>query len=89
MRVNTHACPQQQATFIFTTQEADHAARMWFAQRVPAMTLADWRDHRLSQHLAGLHVEDWQERTSRTKEWNHAFAASIAAEIVLGGARHG
>jgi hypothetical protein len=53
------------------------------------MTLADWRDHRLSQHLAGLHVEDWQERTSRTKEWNHAFAASIAAEIVLGGARHG
>lgn len=87
MRVSIPARPEQ-SNFLFTIQEADHAARAWFAQRKPSMTLAAWRDHFLSLHLSSIRAVAGQERARRAADWNHAFAAGVAAEIA-GGAHHG
>ncbi|WP_322997187.1 hypothetical protein [Castellaniella sp.] len=79
---------KQPSAHPLTAEEARHAARLWFASPKPSMTLAEWRDHFLSLHLVGIRANDWQERQQRTTDWNHAFAAGVAAEIA-GGIHHG
>lgn len=74
------------APFPITVSAAAHAARMWFIPRTPGMSLAEWRDHFLSLHLAGTGC-DWRERLQRTAVWNVAFNAGVA-EVIAGGLSH-
>lgn len=67
--------------FPFTSDEARHAARLWFVPAQPSMTLAEWRDHFLHRHLTGIRCDNWRERLERTDAWNEAFSASVAAHI--------
>ncbi|MFV9474685.1 hypothetical protein ACM5Q9_09725 [Advenella sp. RU8] len=78
----------EQSQFPLTRQEAEHAARLWFIPSNQAMTLAEWRDHLLERHLAGIECNDWQERQSRTTAWNDAFNTGVA-KMIAGGVRHG
>lgn len=73
--------------FPFTSDEARHAARLWFVPAQPSMTLAEWRDHFLNLHLAGIRCDDWQERQQRTAAWNAGFNTGVA-QMIAGGASH-
>ena len=75
-----------QSPFPYTTEQAIHAAKLWFVQRKPSMSLAAWRDHLLSVHLKATRTDDWRERIERTQAWNDAFARGVAASI--GGGNH-
>lgn len=76
-----------QNTFVYSADQASQAARLWFAQRKPSMTLGAWRDHLLNIHLTALQATDWRERIDRSQAWNEAFARGVAANIAEG-ARH-
>lgn len=68
----------EQTKFPRTAHEAARIAHLWFTSR-PAVTLADWRDHFLSLHLAGVPAYDSQ---AHADVWRDAFAAGVAAEII-------
>ncbi|CAM4163794.1 hypothetical protein [Kerstersia similis] len=80
MRPDAPARPEQ-TKFPRTANEATRIAHLWFTSR-PAATLADWRDHFLSLHLAGVPAYDGQERAARADVWRDAFAAGVAAAII-------
>ena len=75
-----------QSPYPYTTEQAIHAAKLWFVHTTPSMTLGAWRDHLLNIHLTALQATDWRERIERTQAWNEAFARGVAAS--MGGGNH-
>ena len=75
-----------QSPYPYTTEQAIHAAKLWFVHTKPSMTLGAWRDHLLNIHLKAIRATDWKERIERTQAWNEAFARGVAAS--MGGGNH-
>lgn len=81
MRANATARPEQ-SQFPLTTQDAADAASLWFAQRIPSMTLGAWRDYLCTQHLKAIRCDDWQERAARTVAWNASLNTGLERIMV-------
>ena len=62
-----------------------HAAELWF-EHAPPLSMADWRDRRFRNLIAGdTNLDNFAERRAA---FNDAFARRIAAAIVRAEVRH-